>query len=131
MYVHPVLKKKWFWIGLVGFVLFAIIFDIVAAISIMVQSLSSGRWAPGLLTLGIVYAMLIALRPVVSVRMKKTLGKLSRALWITNLIFAINLYGFRTGLYFILTITLLSRFLSWGIKLTRKISNRKPRVQFA
>lgn len=116
-FIPPILKKKWFWISLVVAFIVAFLFDTVVAFSVMTKSLTSGRWELPLLLTGVSYALIFSLKVFVSKTYKKKAVTLTRLLWFTCLVWAITHYGYFIGLYFIASITILSRFLSFGVKL--------------
>lgn len=131
MFVHPLLKKKWFWISFISFLVFMFVFQTVIAFSIMSRSLSSGRWESELLSLGILYATLISAKQIVSLDLQRNIARITRLLWISSFVWAVYMYGLWTGLYFIGTITILSRFLGWGVKVMRRILMKKHLTSYS
>jgi hypothetical protein len=122
MNIHPIFKKKWFWIGIGALFLFSIIFDITIAASVLVKSLSSGKWSSVLLSLGLLYSTVVVYKPYMPKTDRKKIGLLGKLILLIIAFIAFKDYGFFQTLYFLATVFIFSRFAKFisGIIMRRK-----------
>jgi hypothetical protein len=125
MKIHSWMRTKRFWFIFIGFLVFMFLADITVTFTVMTRSLASGRWDHVLLGVGLIYAGITAFRSFFSTEMNKHLNFYTRLLWLFCLVWSIRTYGFWSGMYFIATITILARFLGWGLKAMSRLTRRK------
>lgn len=119
--VPKMFKKKWFWIGFILLLLFAIIFDIVIASLVLFKSLSSGQWSMTLLALGFLYSVGAIYQKYIPKEKRRQVRWTGRLLLLLIVILMVPDYGFLKTLYFVVTIFIFSRFAGWIVGvLTRK-----------
>jgi hypothetical protein len=128
MNIHPLLKSKWFWIGVAALFVFAIIWDVVLASTILVKSVTSGKWSTELLGLGVLYALTILYQRRVTGIEKKRLRSFGKLVLLVIAIIAFHDHGFWQMLYFLTTVFIFSTFMKWivGLFTRKKHHKREP-----
>lgn len=117
MNIHPVFKNKWFWIGILFLFIFSILFDIVVGSTVLVKSLASGKWDRSLLLVGVFYSVITAYKPFAEIRLKRSLTVMGRMTILISAIWSLQLYGFFSMIYFLVTIIILAKIIGWILKL--------------
>ena len=112
-YLSSSIKKPRFWIGVILLLLFSFVFDISVALIVTGKSIVSGQWNIYLLSLGFFYAVFNFYTNRYGGQYRSDFIKLRRLVWIIMAVWAFVLYRFWIGLYFIATITFLTRILRW------------------
>lgn len=120
MNIHPIFKKKRFWIGVVLLFLFAFIYDIAIGMFILTKSLSSGQWSTMLLGLGLLYVTFVLYQSYLPKDEQKKGKWFGRILLLVIAVSTFQEHGYFKMIYFLATIFIFARFTRWALWLVMK-----------
>jgi hypothetical protein len=117
-------RSKWFWLGLILFIICAILFELVVVNVWAVRRIATGQWDVRLLIIGL-FIILLDLIIFLKKNWNSKTKKYRKPLFLLLLIWSMIIYGFWKGLLFIGLITIASRFLRVIFFVLKRIHKRK------